>query len=350
MGGNALKQIGIETERKGAKEYHVISKDVLHKLCILFPNRKIAITKAYANKESFGDCDILLESDNLPNEWIDLVSYALNNSPYVSNGDVVSFCYMNLQIDIIKTKSELFTIAEVYFAFNDLGNLMGRIAHRIGFKYGQDGLWLRLIEGTEVIAKIHVSSNPFEIFRFLGYKYEVFKEGFNTLEDVFKFAVSSEYFNKEIFYLENRNHKARVRDMKRPSYMAFLEWIKDIDVPNKHPLHKSEEKIVIEKAVFLNMAFSKFPGLIDKYLAAIKTHENNKQAKLLWNGKVVSDITGLQDKDLGAFIKFCKDTKMKELETSDPNVFTNWVIEQTEFHIKAFVLYCLEKYNNSAKT
>ncbi|WP_457824345.1 hypothetical protein, partial [Staphylococcus aureus] len=49
--------------------------------------------------------------------------------------------------------------------------------------------------------------------------------GFRNLLDIFQFVVSSPYANLDIYLLENRNHKSRIRDSKRPTYNAFLDWL-----------------------------------------------------------------------------------------------------------------------------
>ena len=43
---------------------------------------------------------------------------------------------MNFQIDFIKVGEENWETSKNYFSYNDLGNLMGRLAQRLGVKYG----------------------------------------------------------------------------------------------------------------------------------------------------------------------------------------------------------------------
>jgi hypothetical protein len=62
---------------------------------------------------------------------------------------------------------------------------------------------------------------------FLGYDPERFREGFENLEDIFKYVAGSRYFNRDIFLLENRNAQSRIRDRKRPTYTKFLTWCED---------------------------------------------------------------------------------------------------------------------------
>ncbi len=125
MGGNAMKHVGVT--RKPAAEYFDITKEVVDKLNELFPQRYIFPIAAYSKKESFGDSDILMVSDNLPENWLDQVKNAFTPQDIQTNGGVTSFDFRGMQIDLILTPSDEFDFAQTYFAFNDLGNLMGAV-------------------------------------------------------------------------------------------------------------------------------------------------------------------------------------------------------------------------------
>ena len=47
---------------------------------------------------------------------------------------------MFVQVDYIKSNLEDFDFSKNFFAFNDLGNLIGRIAAQASFSFGFDGL------------------------------------------------------------------------------------------------------------------------------------------------------------------------------------------------------------------
>src|SRR3546814_18504796 len=58
----------------------------------------------------------------------------------------------------------------------------------------------------------------------MGYSPDGLDQGFETPEDIYSFVASSPFFSSDIFLLENRNAKARMRDKKRKMYMEFLLW------------------------------------------------------------------------------------------------------------------------------
>lgn len=304
MGGNALSHC---TGRFTRKEYDHVKGIVIDELYDLFgETRRISDIKFFESKDSFGDMDILMSSENLPNDWHKLVIHDFSSVDHYLNGGVLSFEYAGKQIDIILTKPEDYDIAYIYFSFNDLGNLMGRIAHKMGFKYGHDGLWYVLRDGDRVISNILVSKDARSIFEFLGYDFDRYLKGFDTLEEIFEYVVDNAYFSPEIYKFDNRNHHSRVRDRKRTSYMKFLAYCDTL--PGEGGFYDwSLEKN--SKAKYLDSAFDKdgyFPDFRDTYNARMAEYEVEKYRKSRFNGNVVSEITGLEGKELGRFMSFLR--------------------------------------------
>ena len=324
MGGNALKNC--EIRRVSAEEYRILSVEVLHILQETFPLRRICIQKAYENKPDFGDLDILFEirgeKDNVftPESLREL----FNSKEVVYNGKhghpdtppdlfekVFSLEYKGLQVDIIPTLSEYFYSSYIYTSFNDLGNFMGRIAHKMGFKYGDKGLiyQFRTME-DHVSAEIKVSLDISKIFEFLGYDLYRFYKSFNNLEDIFEFVASSKYFHKDIYLLPNRNHKSRTRGLKRKNYNLFLKWLEEptIKLINEYPWPSMEErggrKDVEE---FMMKAFTMFPQFRIDFIIERDRLEQEAEVKALFNGGIVKGITGLENIELGNFMKYLRD-------------------------------------------
>jgi hypothetical protein len=136
---------------------------------------------------------------------------------------------------------------------------------------------------------------------FLGYDPERFREGFENLEDIFKFVAGSRYFNRDIFLLENRNAQSRIRDRKRPTYTKFLTWCEDRpNLPGyTYPA---------EKSTWLAHLAEHFPAFREAYEKAIQDLEQQRAVKAKFNGEFVSRLTGLQGKELGALMKRFKES------------------------------------------
>lgn len=295
MGGKALKNI--ETRRYERDEYMILSAATADRLRALFPEARVAVVPAYATKPDYGDADILISSDRLPGDWVDRFLAEFKPDEYVPNGAVKSFNVEQLQVDLITSKEEEFDFALTYFSYNDLGNLMGRIAHKQGFKYGHDGFHHVFRDGNQSFRTNVVSRDIPKIFAFLGYEHDRFRQGFETLEDVFRYAGSSPYFNKDIYLWENVNHTARRRDAKRKTYNGFLDWL-ETEAAEGLPRFAFNE----DKSVYLPRAFEWFPDFEQRYRQTEADYARVLEFRQRFNGEIVREVTGLEGKELGAFI------------------------------------------------
>ncbi len=298
MGGNALAHC---TRRFEADEYYEIAEQVLQILERLFPESKVSVIKSYRNKSNFGDLDVLLESDYLPLYWIDRVAEAFNSKDSTKNGNILSAEYKDMQVDIIATPEAEFQASRRYFDYNDLGNLLGRVAHNIGLKLGHDGLsynWR--LSDNHVYKTITLLTDWKDILPVLGYDYERYSKGFDTLEDIFEFVISSRFFYKDIYLLQNRNHTSRVRDAKRKTYMEFLDWIEDYEEVGE----QIATKMVILKASWLNYLFVAIPNFKEQYAQVQAEYEEEELYKGKFNGDLVREWTGLENQELGKFMKW----------------------------------------------
>ena len=337
MGGNALRQPSCR-----------LNKQELLGLIVKFNNEIAEPFKStssgatafqpipfYTSKDSFGDLDMVVMCGS--RDWERLLDDLKNKYPdHSKNGIVFSFGVdvgkdTNFQIDLIyvgETREES-RIALTYFAFNDLGNLMGRIYHRAGFKYGHQGL-LRVVRDEEnsdhIIDEVLVTNEPREIFEFGGYDYDEFLEGFSTREDIFNYVTSSPYFNRDIYLFENRNAKARMRDSKRVMYREFLTWCENRD---DLPEFSIEDKEEYRKEQLAN-ALSRFPEFKHRYDDVITRLEHSKKLRSKFNGDIVRKITGLNGASLGIFIKEFKNRYGDLLDKSTKEEIEQFIEDEYE--------------------
>jgi hypothetical protein len=340
MGGNALKNC--ETRRVSAVDYEKIVFDVVPILRGLnFRNARINPIRSYSSKPDFGDLDVLFEIIEHVN-YTDLkeeIRKAFNSKEVVSNGNCISAEYQGFQVDVIKVPSVEYFSTYIYFAFNDLGNFIGRIAHKMGFKYGHQGLVYQFrAMDDHVVEEIIISRDMPVVLRFLGYDFGMLSRGFQELEDVFIYAATSRFFNKEIFLLENRSHISRTRDKKRKNYRLFLEWMKDKSGLPEYKWPSMEEcggrKTSVE---FLQEAFIQFPGFQERYEEVRLRVNKYEQYRTLFNGERIRIITGLENLELGNFIKTLKNWGDNSLEGSlQDHVLKLETQEKVDYFIKDF--------------
>jgi hypothetical protein len=225
MGGNALN---IETKRISSDEYNDIEYEI--SILLIENGIKCFTPYSYESKQSFGDLDILIsrESFESNDDMYDFIMDKFSPKSVLRNKSVISFDYIGFQVDFILIDVESYEPAKVYYSYNDLGNLMGRIANKMGFRYGHEGL--RLDYASPHMSKkltIFLSRDPKVIFTFLGFDHNRFREGFYDLEGIFKYVVYSKFFTSSLFQYENLNHQNKTRNKKRVNYRLFLEYIAD---------------------------------------------------------------------------------------------------------------------------
>jgi hypothetical protein len=300
----------------------------------MFPHNRVEPIRAYGSKESFGDMDLLFESLGSV-DWKDMLTMMFNPKQIVKNGGVWSFEYKDFQIDLILTSPDEFITSLFYFSYNDLNNLTGRVYHKMGFKFGHRGLSFVLKDGDYLFEEIVISNDPRKIYEFAGYDYNRYLKGFDGLQEIFDFVASSPYFHKDIYLLHNRNHTSRVRDKKRKTYSAFLDWCEEQDeFRNEYQWESMEERGGRKEVeIFMQRAFEMFPDFKIKYDAAFVQFERIRQFKALYNGDIVRELTGLQDQELGKFMKHMKDFTERSWDVP----FKDWVIENPNL-VDKFIL------------
>jgi hypothetical protein len=308
MGGNALashgsKRVSREVAEQVTSQVTALLSSIAAAHSLPFDCR---LVPAYRTKPDFGDLDFVVDArfmDGIPRpRLIAALSEALGAEvPAHAGGPVFSFGYPLpeggcLQVDLIRTPTEEMQAAIDYFSWNDLGNLIGRIAHKMGLKYGHNGLWMVLRDGTHQFASVLISRDTREILEFLGYSYLQWVQGFDNREEIYRFAASTRFFNKAIYALENRNHIARTREKKRPVYMEFLAWLENPPVP------LAAFEFPECKADNLPRLFAAFPEARERYEAKWAELEELKNLKSRYNAGVVTAITGLEHEALGRFM------------------------------------------------
>lgn len=329
MGGNALKNC--TTRRYSRDEYFDLEAQVLSKLKIIFPESQPHAIKAYKSKESFGDMDVLIDSELLPSDWVDSVCYSFYPKEHVKNGNVLSFEYKEFQTDLIVTDPSEMQSSMNYFAYNDLGNLLGRIAHSMGLKLGHNGLSYNWRIDTYQFRNVVLLTDFRDILPVLGYSYERYAQGFDKIEDIFDFVVSSRFFNKDIYLLHNRNNTSRTRDRKRKTYMEFLDWLEGYKENYEQiqitAMRKQEE---YDKSLWLPYLFEAIQGFKETYKEVQAEWDLEVLFKTRYNGDLVKQYTGLDGKELGSFMKWMKaeysaERLKKDICAMNPTLVEGWV-------------------------
>lgn len=377
MDGNALQYV--KTRRYTAAEYYPLMNEVLDKIANFFPTARCTIIKNYSAKEDFGDGDILLETDSLPPNWMRMIQILFMPGEFVINRlggtpltyvrrDIVtgnpdtqsqnivpsespecmtvSFDYMDFQIDIMSVKGFEFNSARDYYAYNDLGNLVGRLANRAGFKFDWRGLEYVVKTGTRVLETITITREYREMLTMFGYDFDRWSQGFTTREDLFEYAASSPYFHRDLFALENLDHENRARNRKRKTYMAFLDWLQDKAHLDKYKWvmgspHEPSPARELQQAEWLTRISREHQWLPNSISTVHDVDAARLQAKQRFNGDFVTNATGLSGVPLGQFMFYCE---LHYPWYTNAQAWEKWVIHAGKHELNGYIQDRLEEF------
>ena len=335
MGGNALKEYG--SKRLPAERHAKLSKQLENALNLLLQcagiDGQAGMIPSYREKVDHGDIDVVLPSNLRTALNDDVIGGFLAAEmgttvwPFITNGGVVSYGIPLpeggvFQVDLIYLPAQEVQFAVKYFSWNDVGNLIGRIAHKMGLKFGHNGLHMPLRDGNNLFDTIVVSRDFDEALTFLGFDAARWNRGFNNLEEIFDFVVANPRFATKLYLLEERNHTARVRDKKRPTYTKFLTWLAE------HPEKDSGFEWPQDKEEWLGDIFDAFVGVREQWLEAHSKLQKRQQVRRKYNGLLVATFTGLQSKALGFFMREFRS------QFKDEEAFEHWALSSTPEEIQ----------------
>lgn len=336
MGGTALDIFGVKTRRQTRPELDVIFRQlhlILAPYCTNFQE-----TIFYRRKDSFGDLDILISSETretitiLREKIQSLVDQGLSKG-VVRNDTVISFEWSELQVDLIWFHNDEFDTAEFYYSYNDLHNLIGKIADYHNLHFGQWGLKWDTHIGQKTL-KVILETDRRKIYEALGYDYDQYLKGFDSIEEIFDFVLTSTRFDYRAFLEENMDYRNRTRNKKRPLYQRFLVFLEDKPkIEAKLPPYTQEE------------IFSKWAhrGVKLQYLTFQKDILNDAIVREKFSGYTIQQLVGLQGKALGTVMA---DFKFYLMEKGIQS-FQAYVLETDLTEIKKVFM---EWYNSTIST
>lgn len=320
MGGNALALVNVKSKRISKEEFNYYTAKVVGVIYEIiaelnlngdFVKNEPHVVLAYKNKETFGDLDLLIDKELLSHikyeDILKKIALSFNyegNLPYLEkepNAMTFSFGVPSsedsvfFQVDLIESENGYYDFHSKYLNWNDLGNLIGVVASSNGFlKYGHYGLKFQFRDGDNLYAEHVLTTNWNKALSFFGYNSDVYDKGFENIEDIYEYASSSDFFNKELYAFENRNHVQRTRDKKRPTYNGFLNFIENKDFSNK---------IKMNPELWKARVYDYFPSFANIEKEIIKKNENKKEFKKYFNAKYLIEYKPeLFQKEIGDYM------------------------------------------------
>lgn len=321
MGGNSFRQsLGIIGKRLEKSEYFDLADRIFLELDDLF--EKSHLVRAFYEKETHGDQDFLVTkiwNPEIPLKKQLIEKFNLEEKFLHQNSNVYSLLIDNFQVDISLIGEKYFESAGFYMDDSPAGNLVGKIYHKFGASYGYDGLYFTLRDNfnTYKLGSIQISTNNEKICEFLGLDYQQKVAGFDTEKQIFDWVIDSKFFDHRIFAWNAMNHRARVRDKKRPDYNRFLNYVNEKFLDRKYDFPVKYDDIEI-----LNDFFSEAELVKNIEILREKELKRQESAKK-FNGDLIRNwIPGLEGKNLG---KAISEFKFSRGCMSDCKTFENYL-------------------------
>lgn len=288
MGGS------LSNKRLTRKEFQQHIDNALPHLEKVLAGYDFQMVPYYAMKIDFGDVDFVVRAN--ADVIADKVNEVFNPDNLVINDGTISFVFEDFQIDLICTVAHYET-SLMYYSYNDIGNLLGRIFHKLGMKFGHEGLLYPLRDGRGSVRKeIVVSTDMEQILKFVDCDYEKWQLGFRTMGEIFWFVARSRYFNRSIFD-GDKSANIRKKDKKRKTFNYFLTWL-EIEFPmNKFDIDRFERESYIP-------GIDAFFGVSIAHQKAelIKQLEREEKFKEKFSGDLLMMLTPLTGVELGRFL------------------------------------------------
>ena len=343
MGGNALalavvngksEPVGVQSKRLHKKDFDSLTAKVVKVLNAAIEKAnsmgaKIVAAphevKAYRQKETFGDLDLLVDGELFSfvpyEEVMEMLRVEFNHTgplPYKTKDKKDMVMSIGLpsdeesvyfQLDLIASDHTYYKFHSSYLNWNDLGNLVGVVASSNGFlKYGHDGLRYLFRDGDNLFESVVLTNDWNEALEFFGYSQERYYAGFDNLMEIYEYAASSRYFSPSLYAFENRNHTQRTRDRKRPTYNGFLNWIEE-----QNSLGYFNSKTPMDSYKWKERVYEFFPTFAQTEVDTWAKLERRKVFKEYFNGgRLLKFKTELKNKEISDYLK--------ELEQSVPDI------------------------------
>jgi hypothetical protein len=256
------------------------------------------IPRAYGNKPDFGDMDIIVSS--FP-EWGDVRQEIIGDlgiTQHRSAGHVYSTVYKGLQTDFFTKPNRYLESAYNFMSFNDLGNFIGRMCRRFNLKYGEEGLSYvyRRPSNENYKRDLELTQDFRKICTFLGLDYAVWKNGFDSLEQLYHWTIESPYFSVAP-YLDEMQGNMKGRAQERTTVTKFVDWL------DENKIDKRPE--FAERSSYLSMIIEYFPEAKLQEQLEVEHQKEQRDIELAskFSGKLVMKLLPhLEGKELGSFI------------------------------------------------
>lgn len=238
MGGNAFTSgaVPLRTPRMPPEVYYSL-RDLYHSLLSTLYAQVTTPIEA-PSKISYGDIDILVSQPTSPSITIECLAktFAAEKTFTTPGSATSSFAlpYPDLpknhvQVDVHICPPSTFHWQVFQQSHGDLWNLLGTTIRPFGLTANNTGLHIRIAEIEELNRKrslILLTNEPGAVLRLLGLDEETYQRPFESVEAIYEYVVSCQFFRSETYVKGDLKANDRKRMAQRDVYRRFVDvWL-----------------------------------------------------------------------------------------------------------------------------
>jgi len=226
-----------------------------------FPGLRLGTLRSYRSKQDFSSLELLVAAPVEGPLRADLTQFFLQEvctGASVVHDKRLALQYKEFKVDVLFVPPKHMDMTLAHLAYQELGELISKVAHAQGMSLSGEGLVYRVRDGVLMVADIELATTWESALELLGYSHSRWLEGFDGLDDVFAFVASSPLFMPSLFQL-----KAPAQPGARPTLRnAFAAWLEQKDLP--------------EPAVALPWLYERVPGFEARYKEIVAADKKRK--------------------------------------------------------------------------
>jgi len=270
------KLFGSRAQRVSTADMNTIFNDLQKRLGDKFA--KFKLSRALPTKADHGDIDIVASGNqHVYNTLKQFLGPFMVD--YSKNGNIHSVLYHNdtlnktVHVDVIMSPEEEFDANYDYLSYNDFSGILGIIARKLHYKYGNQGFFKIYEDKSGRNNEILLTKNLREGLVILGYKNVLNKfDKIQTVQDIVDFIAASDLFDSQQVSDTGMNRGDRKRSRpSRPTAKAIRDGLvalnktrkmedEDHFLKQEFPQHYQKLQAEIEKIDNKTISKSKYGG------------------------------------------------------------------------------------------
>jgi len=206
-----------------AVEYYQAAEEFAEMLSFFIPGLQCHTVKQFTHSSYFDNLDFVVTGNANYRDQLEQALPLLGAKEILSEGDQWSFVWRDVRINIFQVPQKAFEFATHYYAYNQIGELLNCMLCDSDYRIDPNGLWHKISAGEKRLDKpdndyMLITRDFHMALDILGYSHSVFKNGFASRCDEFKFVTQNHGIQKRCL-------KSPLSSMVEPIHMVSpCQW------------------------------------------------------------------------------------------------------------------------------